>query len=520
VARRSFFARPAMSAGPGAGPGLAPAMPPPTQHVDVVIVGAGLSGVGMACRLSTLCPRRTYVVLEARADVGGTWDLWKYPGVRTDSDPHTLAYPFRPWGRGAAVAQGSDICEYIRSTAAMCGVRDHIRTSHRVRSASYDSRDMLWTLDTIGGRFTCSFLHLCTGYYQYDGGYLPAFPGLDEFQGQILRPMEWPAGDALQDKSVVVIGSGATAVSMVPALAKSAAHVTMLQRSPSYLADIPGREGLFYDAMKTVSPSLAASMTRWKYMFLATATYRMCVAFPEATRKMFIKWMTQKVPGQDPKHFTPRYNPWENRICAVVDGDLFNAINDGRASVVTDRIDRFTAGGVRLASGEELAADAVVMATGFNLQDRFPMSDIDVSVDGVPYEPTQAALYRGLMLSGVPNLSFSFGYINASWTLRADLSAVYVCRLLNHMERNGFGECRPRQPDDSVQLGPGFNGLEAAGYVMRAQHKMPLSGDQVPWKVEQAYVLDRFRTMWSRFDDGVLGFSSGGRGAPAVMSRL
>jgi len=492
----------------------------PAQHFDVVIVGAGLSGVGMACRLSSLCPRRTYAVLEARSDVGGTWDLWRYPGVRTDSDPHTLAYPFRPWGRGVSVAQGADICDYIRSTAAECGVADHIRSNHRVRSASYSSRDMLWTLETAGGRFTCSFLHLSTGYYQYDGGYLPAFPGLKEFRGQILRPMEWPAADALQGKKVVVIGSGATAVSLVPALAKSADHVTMLQRSPSYLADKSGSEGALYEAMKSVSPSLAASMTRWKYMFLATATYRMCKAFPAMTRKMFIKGMTQKVPGQDPKHFTPQYNPWENRVCAVVDSDLFNAINDGRASVVTDRIDGFTGGGVRLASGEELAADAVVMATGFNLQNRFPMSDIDVSVDGEPYEPTKTVLYRGVMLSGMPNLTFSFGYVNASWTLRADLSAVYVCRLLNYMERSGFGECRPRRPDESVGLQAGFGALDAAGYIMRSRDKLPLTGDQAPWKLEQAYISDRFRTVWARFDDGVLHFSSGGRGAPAVMSRL
>mmetsp|Transcript_19745 Transcript_19745/g.40200 ORF Transcript_19745/g.40200 Transcript_19745/m.40200 type:complete len:491 (-) Transcript_19745:22-1494(-) len=490
-------------------------MPHPAEHADVIIVGAGISGLGAAYRLSRLCPRKTYVVLEAREDLGGTWDVWRYPGVRSDSAMFTFAYPFKLWKSDVGLASGSEIKAYLRKVAAESGVDRHIRCGHRVNKASWSSAESKWSVETAGGSFTCSFLYLCTGYYEYDEGYIPDFTGLERFSGRFVHPIRWPEDLDYSGKHVVVIGSGATTISLVPELAKTAKHVTMLQRSPSYLGLRQNKEPLRHQLLMKVSPSLASRVARWKHMYEYDFFYRTCKAAPKLVKDRLIEETMKLMPGQDERHFTPKYDPWDERLCAVKDGDFFEAVNNGRVSVVTDSIDCFTESGIPTASGQELEADIIVSATGFNMKKNYPVGGINLTVDGAAYDKSRACVYRGCMVSEIPNLVFSLGYANASWTLRSDLVAVYVCKLLKHMDQHGFCQCRPGSPDSSVSVERLNWGLKS-GYWQRGSKEMPLQGDRSPWTVPQSSFLDRKILGPGAFDDGILEFA----GNSPVMARL
>ncbi|MFB9876544.1 flavin-containing monooxygenase [Planobispora siamensis] len=459
------------------------------RHVDVLIVGAGLSGVGAAWHL-----RRhgwTYAVLEARDRLGGTWDLFRYPGVRSDSDMFTLSYPFHPWRGAKSLADGDSIRRYIEDTAHAHGIDRHIRYGVKVVAAAWSWEGPRWVVRTQqGGRsqtWTCSFLYVCAGYYDYAQGHQPDFAGLDHFGGRFVHPQFWPQDLDLAGKRVVVIGSGATAVTLVPALAETAAHVTMLQRSPTYLASQPAVDRTA-DALRRLLPArLAHALIRGKNVLSSQLTYWLSRRFPEQTKRYLRKDLLRLLP--DPayldQHFTPRYQPWDQRLCVVPDGDLLRQVAAGRASVVTDEITRFTEHGIELESGKFLEAEVVVSATGLSL---VPLGGIAVSVDGRAVDPAQTTAYRGLMLSGVPNLAFCVGYTNASWTLRADLSSRYVVRLLDHMRRRGLSTAMPAPPPR--RAGRPLLGLTST-YIQRAAHLFPRQGERDPWAVTQNYLLDR-----------------------------
>ena len=473
-------------------------------HVDVLIVGAGISGIDAAYHLQTTCPKRSYAILEARETLGGTWDLFRYPGIRSDSDMYTLGFPFRPWTDGKAIADGDTILAYIRETAEMYGIDRHIRYRHRVEHASW--QDGRWTVEGTGPSgpitLTCKFLFLCSGYYDYAEGYTPELAGRERFRGQTIHPQQWPTDLDYSGKRVVVIGSGATAVTLVPELAKRAAHVTMLQRSPSYIMSRPARDPIADWLRKRLSPERAYSLTRWKNVLLGAMFYSYSRRFPEHAKKLLVGGVKRMVPNVDvEKHFTPRYNPWDQRLCLVPDADLFAALRDGSVSVVTDEIDSFTETGLALKSGVQLDADIIVTATGLKLR-RF--GGLALTVDGTPIEIPQAMVYKGMMLSGVPNLAFAVGYTNASWTLKCDLTSRYVCRLINHLDKHGYTEARPRR-DPRIEEAPLLD--FTSGYVQRAIKEFPRQGSKVPWKLYQNYPLDLFLIERSRLADGVLQFA-------------
>jgi cation diffusion facilitator CzcD-associated flavoprotein CzcO len=465
---------------------------PPPEHVDVLIVGAGLSGIGAACHLQRECPGRSYAVLEAREAIGGTWDLFRYPGVRSDSDMFTLGYSFRPWTGARAIADGDAIRRYVQETARDHGVDRHIRFGHRVVAAEWSTDEARWTVtaertgsgETV--RLTCSWLSVCSGYYRYDEGYRPRFPGEERFRGPIVHPQHWPEDLGYAGSRVVVIGSGATAVTLVPSMARTAAHVTMLQRTPSYVIALPGRDALA-DTLSRWLPSRAVHpVVRWKNVLTSLASYQFSRRRPAAMRRFVQKLAGRQLPpGFDvDTHFGPPYDPWDQRLCLVPDGDLFRAVREGRASIVTDRIAGFTETGIALESGAELAADVVVTATGLNL---LPIGGMTLVVDGEPVELSERVSYKGMMISGVPNFSLTIGYTNASWTLKADLVARYVCRLLRHMAARGYATCTPVAP-------PGggtepFIGL-SSGYVRRSLAALPRQGARAPWRLHQNYVRD------------------------------
>jgi monooxygenase len=464
----------------------------PVDHIDVLIVGAGLSGVGAACHLSRRLPGKTYAILEARDAIGGTWDLFRYPGVRSDSDMFTLGYSFRPWTDAKAIADGPAIREYVIETANAFGVPDRIRFHHRVRSAEWSSDTARWTVraertDTGESvELTCSFLFCCSGYYRYDEGYTPSFAGIDSYRGQVVHPQHWPADLDYAGKRVVVIGSGATAVTLVPALAEQAEHVSMVQRSPTYMAVLPTRDRIA-DALRRWLPQRAAyALVRWKNVGFQMFTFQLSRRRPQTMKAMLRKGITAHLPeGYDVgTHFTPRYDPWDQRLCLVPDADLFTAIRSGRVTVVTDEIVTFTERGVRLASGEELAADIVVTATGLNL---LAIGGLRLSVDGTEVDLPRTVAYKGMMLSGVPNFALTVGYTNASWTLKGDLVATYVCRLLAHLDKHGYASVTPLAPesDDLVPL------IDlAAGYVRRSIDLLPKQGPAAPWRLYQNYPRD------------------------------
>ncbi|MGI8815180.1 MAG: flavin-containing monooxygenase [Pseudonocardia sp.] len=484
----------------------------PLDHVDVLIVGAGLSGIGAACHLRRECPDKSIAILEARDAIGGTWDLFRYPGIRSDSDMFTLGYSFKPWTEAKAIADGLSIREYVQETAREYGVDKAIRFNHRVQTAEWSSEQARWTVTALHSdtdqthELSCSFLYVCSGYYRYDEGYTPTFEGVEDFAGAVVHPQHWPEDLDCAGKRVVVIGSGATAVTLVPSLAEQAEHVTMLQRSPSYIVSVPAKDPLA-DRLRALLPQkVAYPIVRWKNVALTMLSYEFSRRFPGLMKSALRRFVSARLPeGYDvDTHFAPTYNPWDQRLCLVPDGDLFRAIRNGRASVVTDRIDRVTAKGLRLASGEELAADVIVTATGLNL---LAIGGMQLAVDGDQVDLPSTVAYKGMMLSGVPNFALTLGYTNASWTLKADLVAEYVCRLLKHMDRHHQPVVTSLPPAPEEPLSPLID-LQS-GYVLRNVDKLPRQGPQAPWRLHQNYPRDVLLMRRGSVADEGVRFSSG-----------
>ncbi len=482
---------------------------PAETHFDVLVIGAGLSGIGAAWHLQHLCPDRSYAILESRAAMGGTWDLFRYPGIRSDSDMYTLGYRFRPWRDAKAIADGPAIKRYIEETAREHGIDQKIRYGHRVVRAEWSSAEALWKVeaehDGARVRFTSGFLYTCTGYYDYGAGYTPEYSGRERYRGRFVHPQHWPEDLDYAGKRVVVIGSGATAVTLVPAMttgAGAAAHVTMLQRSPTYVAEQPSKDAIA-DALRRVLPAGAAyAIARWKNVLRSMFYFFLARGAPAVfTRGVLKKARLALGPDFDvDKHFTPRYKPWDERLCIIPDGDLFTAIREKRASVVTDEIESLTETGIRLKSGGHLAADVIVSATGLTLK---IVGGMALVVDGKPVEMPRTMTYMGFMYSGVPNLASAFGYTNASWTLKCDLIAEHVCRLLNHMKEHGYVQCTPVR-DLSVSEEPVLN--FTSGYVQRALPSLPTQGTRSPWRVHQNYLKDLLAFRHGRVDKPSLEF--------------
>jgi monooxygenase len=484
-----------------------------SEHFDVLIVGAGLSGIGAGYHLQEKCPRKNYVILEGRDCIGGTWDLFRYPGVRSDSDMFTLGYSFKPWTEPKAIADGPNILNYVRQTAVENGIDKKIRFHHRVRRASWSSQESRWTVEAerkaAGGgsevvRFTCNFLFTCSGYYKYEEGYTPEFSGTADFTGRIVHPQKWPGDLDYAGKRVVVIGSGATAVTLVPEMAKTAGHVTMLQRSPTYVVARPAEDVLANKLRQKLSAKLAYQLIRWRNVLLGMYFFQLSRRKPERVKQLILGGVKMALgPDYDiATHFTPRYNPWDQRLCLVPDGDLFKSIRDKRASVVTNEIDTFTRTGLRLKDGSELAADIIVTATGLVLQ---VLGGLEVSVDGRVVDFARTLNYKGMMYSDVPNLASAFGYTNASWTLKCDLTCEYVCRLINYMDRHGYRQCVPHNLDPTISELPSLD--FSSGYVQRSIAKLPKQGSKRPWRLYQNYALDIVTLRYGKVDDGVMQYS-------------
>jgi cation diffusion facilitator CzcD-associated flavoprotein CzcO len=488
----------------------------PIEHLDVLIVGAGLSGIGAAHHLQRRHPGRSYALLEARDGLGGTWDLFRYPGVRSDSDMHTLGFGFRPWREAKAIADGPAILRYLRETAQAYGIDRRIRYGQRVVRAAWSSADARWTVDveqaTTGQtvRLSCGFLLGCTGYFRYDEGYTPRFEGVERFRGPVVHPQHWPGDLEVAGRRVVVIGSGATAVTLVPALAAEGADVTMLQRSPTYIASLPSVDPFAEWARRVLPERLAFPAVRWKNILQQIALYQLSRRRPSTMKRLLRKVLDAELPaGYDiDRHFSPRYDPWDQRLCLVPDGDLFRAIRAGTASVVTGEIETFTERGIRLRSGEELEADVAVTATGLNL---LMFGGIELEVDGEPVALPSRMTYKGMMLEGVPNFAFAMGYTNSSWTLKADLTGEYVGRLLAHMDRHGHAVCAPRNTDPTVRHEPLLD--FGAGYVLRSLASLPKSGSKAPWKLRMNYAADVVALRFGSVDDGVMAFPAPDRAA-------
>jgi monooxygenase len=481
------------------------------EHLDVLIVGAGLSGIGAAHHLQESCPWATYAIFEARDAIGGTWDLFRYPGVRSDSDMHTLGYSFRPWDGSKAIADGPSILQYIKDTAAADGSDRHIRFHHRVVRADWSTEHARWFITaerTDTGEpveLTCGFLFSCSGYYRYDHGYEPDFPGRDRFEGTVIHPQFWPEDLDYAGKRVVVIGSGATAITLVPSLAGTAEHVTMLQRSPTYIASVPAGSPAVGVVRRVLPERYAGNAVRWALALGTQAFFNLSRRRPETVKRMLRKGLERQLPpGYDiDTHFTPSYNPWDQRLCVVPNGDLFEAIKAGTASVITDHIDTFTDKGIKLRSGRELDADIIVTATGLEL---LFIGGIEVSVDGEKVDVANRLTYKGMMLEGVPNLAIAIGYTNASWTLKCELTCDYVCRLLNHLRGTGNQQCTPVNQDSSITAEP-LLGL-SSGYVQRSADRFPKQGSRFPWQVHQSYLRDYRVLKRSSVDDGIMVFSN------------
>ncbi|MBB5166586.1 NAD(P)/FAD-dependent oxidoreductase [Mycobacterium sp. AZCC_0083] len=480
-----------------------------SEHLDVLIVGAGISGISAAWHLQDRSPSKTYAILERREGMGGTWDLFKYPGIRSDSDMFTLGFRFKPWTSAKAIADGPSILSYIKEAAAENGIDKNIRYNHQVTAAEWSDADNRWTVTVDSGgeekTLTCSFLFATTGYYNYDQGYSPTFPGSEDFAGTIVHPQHWPEDLDYAGKKVVVIGSGATAITLIPALVNSGAgHVTMLQRSPSYIGALPDVDPIAQQVNKVLPEKAAHVVNRWKAIAFATAQYQLARKFPKYMRKTLLTMAQRRLPeGYDvEKHFGPRYNPWDERLCLAPNGDLFKTIRKGNADVVTDTIDTFVPEGIKLSSGEVLEADIIVTATGLNLR---LFGGAEIRRNGEPVDLTQSMSYKGMMLSGMPNMAFTIGYTNASWTLKADLVSEYVCRILNYMDANGFDTVVPEHPGDSVEERPLMD--FTPGYVLRALDSLPKAGAKAPWKLKQNYFLDIRMIRQGKVDDEALHFT-------------
>ncbi len=483
----------------------------PTEHFDVLIIGAGISGIGSAVHLGKRCPDKTWAILESRTSFGGTWDLFRYPGIRSDSDMSTLGFEFKPWTDEKVIADGPRILEYLQQTMREHDIERHVRFQHAVQRAAWSSETSRWTvyaLDRGTGEpvvLTCNVLHMCTGYYDYEQGHAPRFEGQDNFQGELIHPQFWPEETTLEGKRVVVIGSGATAMTIVPAIADQVEHVTMLQRSPTYVVAQPNRDRVAQVLFRLLPDGLAHRLNRWKNALFAVLLYRYCQARPEKAARLLIG-RVRKALGPDfdvERHFVPTYGPWDQRLCLLPDGDLFDALGKGQASVVTDHIDRFTPSGIRLKSGDELEADVIVTATGLKLR---LLAGIELSVDGETRDLRNLISYKGVMFGNLPNLTNSMGYTNASWTLKADLISGYLCRLLRHMDRTGTTKFEAVQRDPDMPTQP-FMDL-TSGYVTRSAEELPKQGLRAPWRLHQNYLRDVRILKFGRLDDGVLTFTA------------
>ena len=502
------------------------------EHFDVLIMGAGLSGIDAAHHLRKFCPGKTYVILEQRERIGGTWDLFRYPGIRSDSDMLTMGYSFRPWTNPKSISPGEDIREYITATAREEGIDRHIRFRHQIRRAWWSSKDARWTVEAVKRsgagdsdgvgegefvgdgkgnareeivRFTCNFLFSCAGYYRYSSGYLPEFPGRERFRGQIIHPQAWPENLNFEGKKVVVIGSGATAVTLIPAMSRTAAHVTMLQRSPTYIIAMPEQDRVANFLRRILPAMWAYRLSRWKNVGFQAYIYRFSMWFPQFMKRTLIRKATQLLRDDFDvtTHLTPNYNPWVQRMCLIPDADMFEAINDGKASIVTDQIETFTERGILLKSGRELEADIIVTATGLVMQ---ACGGAELEVDGRRVDIAQVLAYKGVMMSDVPNFASVFGYINASWTLKADIICRYVCRLLNTMDRKGMRQVTPR-PRGERAVAP-FVEKFTPGYINRALASWPKQGAKRPWRVQQNYFRDFINLRMRRVEDDGLEFSN------------
>lgn len=479
------------------------------EYLDVLIIGAGLSGIGAAVHLQKDSPNKTYAILEGREAIGGTWDLFRYPGVRSDSDMYTLGYNFKPWTSSKGIADGKDIREYICSTAKENNIEKNIRFGHKVLTSSWSSETARWTvevqLNSTGEvrHYECSFLLCCTGYYNYDHGYQPEFVGSKDFKGDIIHPQKWDENYDYSGKRVVIIGSGATAVTLVPAMTDKAEHVTMLQRSPSYVMALPQDDPMVNFLRKFLPETWVYRITRTRNIAFTAMMYNYCKTFPNSARRLMKKLVKKEVGDDfDMKHFSPTYNPWDERLCAVPDGDLFEVLKEGTASIVTDHIDHFTETGIQLKSGESLDADIIITATGLEVQ---LFGNMKLFVDGKEFNAHEKMVYRGVLLEDLPNAGMVFGYTNASWTLKADLITEWMCRLLNHMDATGKKIVVPKNFDSSVEHQP-FVDMQS-GYVQRALSKVPQQGSKLPWKLYQNYVLDLATLRFGKVNDENLKFS-------------
>jgi cation diffusion facilitator CzcD-associated flavoprotein CzcO len=477
------------------------------EHFDVLIVGAGLSGIGAGAHLRMECPDKSFAILEGREAMGGTWDLFRYPGVRSDSDMFTLGYRFRPWNDSKALADGPSILKYIQETSKEYDLDKKIRYGHRVNKAEWNSDEAAWKVTAQVGDetkfLTCNFLYLCTGYYDYDKGYTPDFTGMEDFKGEIVHPQKWTDDLDYADKKIVVIGSGATAVTLVPALATKAEHVTMLQRSPTYIISVPAKDRIANFLRKILPDRAAYVISRWKNVMLQMFSYNLSRVAPSVMKKLIARGVRKELGEESLEHFSPKYNPWDQRLCLVPDSDLFNSIKEGTSSVVTDHIETFTEKGLKLKSGKELEADIIVTATGLNMK---ILAGLELVVDSAAVELSDKIAYKGMMYSDIPNAASAFGYTNASWTLKCDLTAQYICRLLNYMDENGYAVATPRINDESIMPEPAVD--LTSGYVRRALEHLPKQGSKLPWRVNQNYIKDIRMFRYGNVDDGTMEFKA------------